>query len=86
MTNLIQDELVKKGLVDTGKLKRSIKTEVKFTNKGKLDINVAGEDYFKFLDNKFDIVKDAMNSSSFKKVSESIEELYVEFLEQQLDN
>lgn len=54
---LIKEKLIEKGLVNTGKLINSI--QVKLTNDG---FQIIAEDYFEFLDEKYNITEEVFNS------------------------
>jgi len=84
ITKLIKDDIVKKGLVDTGTLRDSISTSVTISNQGEMKITVLGEDYFDELDEKYNIVDDALNSSTFTQIENALSIAYGTFLEQQL--
>ncbi len=82
-TKLIQNELKKKELVDTGKLVKSISTKIKYTNSG-ISFEVSGEDYFKYLDDEYNVTEDALKSSGFDKIIELIEEAFVKVIEKEI--
>lgn len=85
VTKLIQDELEKKGLVDTGKLKNSISSKVILSDDGEMKIEIKGEDYFEHLEKKFNIIDDAFSSSNFKQIEDALTELYTEFFYEKLN-
>tara|TARA_R110002167_G_scaffold32900_2_gene106277 strand:+ start:58 stop:336 length:279 start_codon:yes stop_codon:yes gene_type:complete len=81
ITTLIQDDIRRKGLVDTGKLLRSIK--VNSYNAGKsFGFDVVAEDYFEYLDAKYNIIEDVTNSSKFINI---IEDYMVKQIESSID-
>lgn len=82
--DLIKKELKKKGLVDTGKLLKSVSAEIKFDSDGGFTINVYSEDYFKYLDDRYRITEDAFNSSEYDAILEKIEDAYILFIENKL--
>lgn len=83
-TKLIQEELVKKKLVNTGKLLRSIKVDIIKKESG-YEIELASEDYFWYLNDKFNILEDIYNSSKWNIIEEQLAELNVGFIETGLD-
>jgi hypothetical protein len=66
--DMIKESLQNHHLVKTGKLLHSIKVTV--DNKGTYSINA--EDYFTFLDEKYNILKDIFASSELEKYIELI--------------
>jgi len=83
-TKLIQEELVKKKLVNTGKLLRSIKVDIIKKESG-YEIELTSEDYFWYLNDKFNILEDIYNSSKWNIIEEQLAELNVGFIETGLD-
>ena len=86
ITGLIKSTIQNKGLVDTGKLLNSISTTVSINSEtGAFQIKVSGEDYFEYLDNKFNIVDDAFASSAFASIEEILNTAYMSFLEDKIN-
>ena len=82
-TKLVQDELRAKGLVDSGKLVKSISTDIVYTSTG-ISFEVSGEDYFKYLDDKHKITDGVIASSKFNLILDLIEEAMVSVIESNL--
>lgn len=84
IVNLIKKDISSKGLVDTGTLLNSITASVKIDN-GNIKISVDGEDYFKYLDEEYNITNDIINSSGFSEVESKMEEAYFLFIEEEIN-
>ena len=84
VTKLVKDEIKDKGLVDTGSLLKSISTNITF-NGSDISIEVSGNDYYKYLDDKFSITKDAFSGPAYDKVVDEIGDVYIDALEKQLN-
>lgn len=82
-TKLIQNELRSKGLVDSGKLVKSISTKLITTN-GNYSFKISGEDYFKYLDDEYNVTEDAMKSNDFNKIIEMLEDAIATSIEKEL--
>ena len=81
VVRLIKDDIKSKGLVDTGTLLNSITASVKIDN-GNIKISIDGEDYFKYLDDEYNITNDVINSSNFSEVESKMEDAYLLFIEE----
>lgn len=84
ITKLIQNEIQKKGLVDTGKMLNSISTTIKVKDSG-LSIEISGVDYFKYLDSEENITEDAFKSAEYTAIINDMEDMYGEALEDSFD-
>lgn len=80
VTKLVQDEIKRKNLVDTGSLLRSISTKITSSNNN-FSINVFGNDYYQVLDDEHNITKDSLSGPGFDKIIKELEDLYVQALE-----
>jgi len=80
---LIKAEIRKKGLVKTGKLVNSIKVKLIESSKG-FKVEVEGEDYFDFLNEKHKITEDAFNGAAFDKIIDKIGDAYLVLIEEKL--
>lgn len=67
LKKLIQDEIVRKGLVSSGTLRDSIKVTLS-TN----GIQISAVDYFFPLDAKFNILEDVKKTSEYKTIINNI--------------
>ena len=85
LTNLFQRVIVDKGLVDTGKLYRSISFKMVSVN-GKLSFNMSAADYYEFLDEKYGITSTALASNEFLKIEEKIATIYAQLLVDSMDD
>jgi len=84
MIKLIKDDIKSKGLVKTGTLLNSITSTAKIDN-ANITISVDGEDYFKYIDKKYNIINDVTNSSNFSQVESKMEEAYFLFIEEEIN-
>lgn len=75
----IRDIIIKEGLIDTGKLLKSIKSSA--TDNGKLLISVEAEDYYSILDDEHNITEQALSSDV---VLDSISNYYLNKIEKEL--
>lgn len=71
MEDLVKQELIKKKLVDTGKLLRSVKFSFKNTPEGP-KLVLTAEDYFKYLDGRYNIINSVIKTLEFKNITEDI--------------
>jgi hypothetical protein len=84
LTNLVKDEIKRKGLVDSGKLLGSIKVTSNVVGDG-ISIDIQAEDYFQYLDAKYSILSDVMNSNAWVYViGQMTEEIALQWLETNL--
>ena len=79
LEEMIKASIKEKGLVDTGKLYNSIKVTV--DDKG--NYSIKAEDYFVFLNEKYDILKPITESKEFNDYASLI---YTEEIEKELSN
>jgi hypothetical protein len=85
LTRLFRDELTKQGLVDSGRLRDSIKWIVVTTTSG-YSLKMEALDYFEFLDRKFNITNNVLNSLAYQRVQEQIAEAYNYIILDELDS
>lgn len=81
LTNLIKQEIKNKGLVDTGKLYKSIEAKVNYTN-GKISFDIIAEDYFEFLDNRYGIMDAVLKKTEWNN---ALEDAFVKIIEKQIN-
>lgn len=80
LKNLIRDDIKRKGLVDSGALLNSIKVTFDiFTNS--IILNVEAEDYFQYLDKRYNIMDDVLSSSQWQN---ALDEAMLELIEKRL--
>jgi hypothetical protein len=80
LVKLIKDDIKKKGLVDTGKMLSSV--EVKLSNlSGSIVLDVLIEDYFKYLDSRYNILDDV---TSTREWNEALEDEVANLIEKTL--
>lgn len=65
-------EIGRKDLIDTGNLQRSFQVKINLDRKLNLDIQVLCLDYFKYLDEPFDVSEDVFNSKGYKKIEDDL--------------
>ncbi len=71
MTNLLKNEIVRLGLVKSGKLLNSIKFTSRKTATGfKLTLNA--EDYFEYLDNEYHILDNMFRSPEYDVIQDRL--------------
>jgi len=80
-TKLIKDEIKRLGLIDTGSLYKSISTKIVIGMDMSLDIEISGNDYFEYLDDEYEIVNNAFDSTAYNDILGSLEELYSKAIE-----
>ena len=76
ITRLYQKEINKKALVDTGALVRSFETKISLSKKGDLSIDFRCMDYFKYLDEPYDVTDDILSimiDSYLNKIPDNFE-------------
>jgi len=76
LTSLFQAELTTQGLVESGRLRDSVKWIVIPTTDGGFTLQMESLDYFKFLDDKFNISQNVFNSSTYANIQEQIANAY----------
>jgi len=82
--DIIKDTIRKKGLVDSGKLLNTIKVTSKFVNQT-LDIDVTAQDYFQYLDKRYNIMRDAMATKKWDDAVEAVTEAFInEYIENEI--
>lgn len=72
LNNLFKSELQRKKLVDTGKLLNSIDAKI---DPNTLSWTMSSENYWKYLDNEYNLTKDALNSPQYQSILLDFEEL-----------
>ena len=72
ITKVYQKEIGRKDLIDTGNLQRSFETKIKISRDGSLDIDVKCLDYFKYLDEPFDVSDDVFKSKEYQKIEDDL--------------
>ena len=75
---LIQKEIRRQGLIDTGNMLRSIKSKVT-VNRNKMKVDVSGVDYLKYVDGNFDILDNVSRTRAYKEVEEDFDTLNNKF-------
>jgi hypothetical protein len=82
---LIKADIQTKGLVDTGRLYNSVTVNVKLNNDNSFEFEFMTEDYFKYVDARYDIIKDVTASSQFKALEDELLQATMDFYEDELD-
>lgn len=85
LTQLFKDELTRQGLVESGNLRDSIEWKVITTTTG-YSLQLSALDYFEFLDRRYNITNNVLNSSAYQRVQEQISEAYNYIILDELDN
>jgi len=75
LTRLFKDEIKKLGLVDTGKLINSIEFTATKTTSG-YKLSMSAEDYFQYLDKKYNISQSVYRTAGYKNVQTRIAQVY----------
>jgi len=71
----LKDVIVKEGLVDTGRMRDSVKATLKPDNNGiDMSISIDVEDYFKYLDKPYKLTEQFENSKAFDTAIKKIED------------
>lgn len=71
MEVLVKAEITRQKLVDSGQLLRSVKFRFKMTPEGPM-LQLEAEDYFKFLDSDYGIMKNVYKTVDFKNIIKEI--------------
>lgn len=74
LTNLLKSIITQKDLIDTGLLRNTIKCEFDED----LNINVDAQDYFKYLDEPYNVIEDFMNTLEFDTLYDEAIEYKIE--------
>jgi hypothetical protein len=69
LAKLIKDELSRQKLIDSGNLIKSIKPRYTITSQG-YKLSIEALDYFKYLDARYNIMKNVLSSAAFKEVNQ----------------
>jgi len=80
LTGVIKDVIKDKGLVDTGKLYNSIRVIPSYSN-GNLSLDIEAEDYFEFVDNKYNIMETALKNPKWDR---TLEDSILQIIEKQI--
>ncbi len=75
LTKLVQDELRRQKLIETGKLINSVKFIVTKTPTGYM-ISLDAVDYFKFVNEKYKVTENVFRSVAYTNIQERIKNLY----------
>jgi len=84
LTRLFREELTRQGLVESGKLRDSIRWYVVQTPQG-FTLKMEALDYFEFLDNRFNITNNVLRSAAYERVQEQIATAYNYIIIDELD-
>lgn len=71
LTQELKSIIVNKGLVDTGRLRDSIKVNI-VDSDSTIQVNVTAEDYLKYLVEDYNIIQDFTNSQKFSQEIQKI--------------
>lgn len=85
LTRLYREELTRQGLVETGKLRDSIRWIVVTTTTG-YSLKMEALDYFKFLDDRYGITNNVLKSAQYNRVNEHIANAYNYIILDELDS
>lgn len=76
---IYKDEIKKKGLVETGKLYDSIRVITEESG-GNFHFKLEAMDYFKYVDEKYNVTKDIFNSSRYRDWLNSVANIQVNII------
>jgi hypothetical protein len=79
LENIYKDEIKKKGLVDTGKLYDSIRV-ITEESQGQFHFKIEAMDYFKYVDERYNITKDIFNSSRYRDWLDSVTDIQINII------
>lgn len=85
LTRLYREELTRQGLVETGKLRDSIRWIVVTTTTG-YSLKMEALDYFQYLDDRFNITNNVLKSAQYNRVNEHIANAYNYIILDELDS
>lgn len=80
MTKLVQSIINGKGLVDSGKLVNSTRFEAIKKNEFDYSLQLISQDYFKYLDGRYGIMKAFYASSEYKRIVDDIVKIEADYL------
>jgi hypothetical protein len=84
IVELIQDELKRQNLVETGALLNSISCRLIPTNEG-FTFQIEALDYFKYLDGEYSIMENIFRTSEYERIQERIGEAYSLYIIEQIE-
>jgi len=85
LTRLFQNEIQRQDLIDTGLMLRTTRTYLVENPRG-FSFRVESTDYFEYVDAKYDVTKNVLNSREFAILLDDINEFYAEYLANELEN
>lgn len=80
MTQLIKKTIDDLGLVDSGKLKNTARFEYIAERDGDAKFTLVAQDYFKYVDARYGIMKALYESSEYKKMVDDIARINADFI------
>ena len=81
VVRIIQDEIRRQDLIDTGLMLRSVKAKLNIRGNS-FTIDVTSTEYFKYVDGNYNIVNNAFNSRDYQTlVVPAIQDLFVKAFE-----
>jgi hypothetical protein len=83
MTQLVQAELKRQRLVDTGKLLNSIKFTAKKDSRG-YHLTMTALDYFEYLNKDYNIINNVIKSPQFKQVQDLLAKALAQEIQDEL--
>ena len=83
--DLIKADIQSKGLIDSGRLYDSITVSVKLNNDNSFKFDFMTEDYFKYVDGRYNIIRDVTSSSQFKAIENELLQATIDFYDDELD-
>jgi hypothetical protein len=83
LTVELKSIIKRKGLYEKGKLFNSVEARVTFAPDG-AKISIIAEDYYKYLDDKYQLTKTLFSSEVFKNIESSITSAFERWVESEL--
>jgi len=84
LQNAFKAEIKRQNLVGTGKLLNSIKVKFNVSTDGNIKFTISAEDYFEYLDKKYNITTNVKNSSGFSLFTNELKRVYNLYLLEEL--
>lgn len=80
LTNLVKKTIDDKGLVDSGKMKNTARFEYVTKKDGDAKLTLIAQDYFKYVDARYGIMKAVYASSEYKSIVDEITKIEADYL------
>jgi len=83
LTKLLKDEIRRQDLIDTGRMLRETAANIDVTHTNEISIKVISTTYYKYVDGRFKITKNALKGPKFEKIVKKMNDMIAEYFENQ---